>query len=490
MNDVCAVKKHYSVSQWIHIAITLLLMFGFGYLPAFGGITPMGMKVLGVFLGVVYGYSACGDIIWPSLFAVIAYGLSGYTTMGEAITSMMGHNTVFQSIMVFIAGGALNRYGFGKWLVRKMLSAKAFEGRPLLFVWGFYVIMGIAAFPVGPIVLPLLLYPIWLDLAESCGYSKNSSFVYVGFGGILLTSIMGPAMISYTGWTLGLANVWGSVVGTPLNLGLMGAMTLPTLVLVMTLYLFVTKWLFKIDYSKLKGFDVEKLGDESKHLRPRTKRILVVYLLTILAVVLASALPGTAFGAFVNSKVTMAGMYCLCAAILLVLPSGEGDGKGCVIFNDIKNTTISWQVIFMCAVTLPVASAVTDDATGIVPFLSAVFAPLFEGRSAIVILIFTIIVMLFLTNVGSNVAFGAAMIPIIAPYVMATGMNPSVFGAALLFIANFGMVLPGASAPASIFHANEAIPSSSMRTKVTLIGALCLVVVTIPIFSVFLVIFG
>ena len=58
------VKKSYSPMQWFHIVVTFLLMFGFGHLPTFATLTPVGMKVLGVFLGVIYGYSTC-EVIWP-----------------------------------------------------------------------------------------------------------------------------------------------------------------------------------------------------------------------------------------------------------------------------------------------------------------------------------------------------------------------------------------------------------------------------------------
>ena len=67
----------------INMAITLLLMFGFGLLPPFATLTPVGMRVLGIFIGVIYGFSTC-EIIWPSLFAFLAFGLSGYTNMDTA----------------------------------------------------------------------------------------------------------------------------------------------------------------------------------------------------------------------------------------------------------------------------------------------------------------------------------------------------------------------------------------------------------------------
>ena len=39
-------KKYY-----IHVAISLLLMLGFGHLPPIEPLTPFGMKALGIFLG-------------------------------------------------------------------------------------------------------------------------------------------------------------------------------------------------------------------------------------------------------------------------------------------------------------------------------------------------------------------------------------------------------------------------------------------------------
>lgn len=40
--------------KYIHAAIMIMLMLCGGFLPAFGQITPLGMKVFGVFLGLLY----------------------------------------------------------------------------------------------------------------------------------------------------------------------------------------------------------------------------------------------------------------------------------------------------------------------------------------------------------------------------------------------------------------------------------------------------
>ena len=124
-----AAQAKYPVSKVIHSAITIFLMFLFGrVIPPFGGITEVGMNVLGVFLGVIYGYCTC-EIAWPSILGFVAYGLSGAVTMKEGIQAMMGQSVVFQSICAFLAAGALSEFGFSKWFVRWSLSPEGVQGQ-------------------------------------------------------------------------------------------------------------------------------------------------------------------------------------------------------------------------------------------------------------------------------------------------------------------------------------------------------------------------
>ena len=77
----------------IHTTIILALMFGFGYLPAFNPVTPLGMKILGVFFGSIYAWSI-GWSIWPSVMALIAIGLTGYDTVSGMFGRAYGNGTL------------------------------------------------------------------------------------------------------------------------------------------------------------------------------------------------------------------------------------------------------------------------------------------------------------------------------------------------------------------------------------------------------------
>lgn len=62
-------KFNKTTIQWI---IILFFMFGFGFLPPVGQITPAGMRALGIFIGAVYGWTVIG-ILKPTILAITSF---------------------------------------------------------------------------------------------------------------------------------------------------------------------------------------------------------------------------------------------------------------------------------------------------------------------------------------------------------------------------------------------------------------------------------
>ena len=72
--------------KYVHIIVMFVLMIGIGLLPPFGQITELGMKILGIFIGIMYAWIFI-DLLWPSLFGFFAIALTGYMDIGSAIIS-------------------------------------------------------------------------------------------------------------------------------------------------------------------------------------------------------------------------------------------------------------------------------------------------------------------------------------------------------------------------------------------------------------------
>ena len=70
-------KKKMPWTYWLHLAIGMCLMFIVPRLGPWEPITEVGMTVLGVFIGMVYLWSAL-DSIWPSLLGLLIISISGF----------------------------------------------------------------------------------------------------------------------------------------------------------------------------------------------------------------------------------------------------------------------------------------------------------------------------------------------------------------------------------------------------------------------------
>lgn len=105
---------------YLKVAIMFVIMAVFWNIQPFGQITPMGMKILGVFIAVIYGWITL-DIIWPSMIGFVAYSLTGYTSLMQALMTAFSHQTVVLVLISSILAGVIERTNcigvLNKWLL-------------------------------------------------------------------------------------------------------------------------------------------------------------------------------------------------------------------------------------------------------------------------------------------------------------------------------------------------------------------------------------
>ena len=87
----------------IHLVIGIGIMLLFRYLPfQLPCITPIGMEILGIFIGTLYLWTTSDPII-SSILSIFLVGLSGYSTMNEVLTATFGNPILVQVLFLLTA---------------------------------------------------------------------------------------------------------------------------------------------------------------------------------------------------------------------------------------------------------------------------------------------------------------------------------------------------------------------------------------------------
>ena len=118
----------------IHSLIVLFFMFGFRCIPPLEPITEIGMGVLGVFLGVIWGWTFVSQV-WPSIMSLIAIGFTGYMTVTEAFATGFSNDNVLFVFFTLTLMYAIDQAGVTKLLAYKILNLKIGRGHPWILTF-------------------------------------------------------------------------------------------------------------------------------------------------------------------------------------------------------------------------------------------------------------------------------------------------------------------------------------------------------------------
>jgi len=449
--DIAQVKKR-DTAYYLKSAFGLLLMFGIGNLPPFGDVTPVGMKIIGIFASLLFLWSAV-EIAWPSLLGIIAFGTCGYTSFANVISSGLGHQVIWQLLMIMIIAGAITDSGLGELIALKVLTNKAFKGKPQLFTWAFLYVFFWVGILAGAFASLFLAWAILREIAKIVGFNKGDKYMTIMLIYVLVTSGLGENVVPFKGYLLAIVSSYAETSGVMISypLYMLNAIVVATIViLLLTLSI---KYVFKADLSKLKDFDSTVLGD-TKSLKVNYRQIsyLIAFLFIIIATLVSTLLPADWLITKAFTTLTSNGIFTLPVVLLCCI---RIKGEPILNFKTVAKNRIIWEIILICSAMLPIASALTSSETGIVAWCSSIFTPMFSGASPFFVLALLCILILICTNLGSNIGVAMLFIPIAVPICLQAGLPLGIAGIAIIYISSFGIILPGASAGSAVLYTHD-----------------------------------
>lgn len=481
------ITKKNNAPYYICVIISVLFMYLFGRIvPTFAGITPVGISMLGIFIGVLIATIATGETFWPALLGLFAMVVCGFTTSNALLATWFGNATIQQIIWVMALTGAVTESGAVNVLARKVLKIKALRGHPTrLITIMFLAVLICSALVSSPTTMLLLWYPILDTICEMCGVRKDSDLKRCLLLGIYI-SAMGAYVLPFKGVHLSsIAIISGIMGGSGLefnNAAYLIVATLVVLVFVLA-YIALIRFVWKIDLTPLKEFDPEKMGMTEADLKMtgRQKTLLGFMLFGILFLLLSIVLPKDSALYAAYSKVGNTWIWIMLFAILCLMRSR--DGKPYINGVKLLQSKTMWGIVAVAGCFTIVGGAIASDDLGIKAAIADFLSPILGSASWPVMVILCVAVSTIFTNFtnGMPVSFtiNAVCIPLACTMQLNGGGNATILGVATILSSMCAFLTNGAIAYAPIMLGREEMTNKFMFTKGVVTNVVYIVVASV-----------
>lgn len=440
-----------TVKWYINCAIALGIMVFFRFIPAPEPMTQMGITVVGIFLGAIYGWCTT-NMIWPSIAALILYGLTGAAPIPQtfgALFSAMGVQIVF---WLMLCVGLLRNVNLIQYMANWSISRKFTEGKAWLLITCIFLCDIICGIALDAIAVILVFWALLQTLCAEVGYEKGSRtgawlmisvVVITQFGGFILP--FKPAVVTLFGF---LSVGSGGVYDGTFDYANWILFTTVVSAIIFVVYMLFSKYVLKIDLSKFAEFKVESVELQPLDRRQKACLILFLILMVLLLVPSFKFLPQSFFLVTLVNKLGTVGCAMLMIGIVCLL---HVNGEPLLTLDDLMNKNVVWSVIFMFGTALYLCTFINGKDSGVSAWLQGVFNPVFGSMSPFVFVAYYLIVGI-ITNFINNAVVGALMVPISYGFCTAMGLNPVALCCCIILFVDFGILLPSSSPSGSMLH--------------------------------------
>lgn len=440
-------------------------MFVFPLLPPMGPLTEMGMKALGIFLGLLWAWTFV-DFVWPSLLGMVAVGLSGFMTIDQAFTAGFGNTTTIMIAIVFILAGFLTTTGITKTIAYWFVSRKVCIGKPYMFLFLLMTAMYIVGGCAGTVATFVVGWAIIYEIAAITGYKRRDPFIAVLLVGTVFSALLGSTVWTFRPFAVMALNTSKKILG--LDCSFIGWF-IPSFCAsyaALVLYVLAIKFIFRPDVSKLEGEDDIFAGFRSQiQVTGEQKLGAAVVIAVILLASIPSFLPaGNPVKAFL-AQFSIGPIIAMILAAVYVIK--KADGSHIFDYPGIIGSGVDWKTIVMLASSFPVAAMIQSPDSGVSKLINDFLQSLLGGYSPFVISCIFVLFTILMTQVAHNLIMMIVLAPILCNLSATMGFDPMPALMMLAFAANSGFATPGASIMGAMIFSNREWISVGQAFKYT-----------------------
>ena len=453
----------------IHYIICAAFCLLFRFVPPFGGLTEIGVGILGSFIGAVYGWILI-DNLWPSVLALVGIGLS--IGMNNMMTASFGSLTIVSMIVCMMAIGVAMKNGAFTWLAMKLLTNPAFAGKG----WTILTVILLLAWAVGsfnPIIMMMIFASFMISMFEQCGLKKDDKLVVFMMLAVAYQLMRGQILFPFMGTGLTYMQAYNNMfpnLPMPMDkyltlMVLMGLIMLVVLLLLM-------KFVFRIDVSPLSNYRPTQEVPPATKGQKMALGIFAVFIGVMIVSVFAPGIVGK-----VLNTLTVVGVGMLLGCVVPLLKDENGKPLG-----DLEELLhlVNWGQVMMVGYIMVVSTQMMMPTTGITTMMANVMKP-FMAFPPMVFIMFIMVFCLVLTNVANNMMCAILCMPFLVNFGAMVGMNPVAMVCVMFMLTEFALATPAASPVTGVAFSYTNWVSSGKMMKYGIL-------LTILLFAVFMVI--
>lgn len=446
-------KKSFNAPMYyLHTAICLFIMFAFGQLPPVEPLTPLGMNLIGIFFGVLYGWIFI-EIVWPSLAGLLALMLIGGYKPMMLLNKSFGDPVVQMMFFIFVFCATISHYGLSRFISLWFITRNFVKGRPWIFTLTFlgsiFLLGGLTSASPAAIIGWSILYGV----CELCGYRKGDGYPTMMVFGIVFAAQVGMSIIPFKQVPLTVFSAYETMAGVGIDYGKYMVIAILVCVLAAIFFVLMSRYIFRPDMSKLVDLDVSKLDTEGSLQLNKIQKVILFFLILLVALLLAPNFLPRDF--FVTRFLKAIGNTGIVVLLVTVMAAIKVEGKALLNFKIMVDSGVTWGIVLLLALVQPLSGAMARPESGITPFLMQVLDPLISGGSPLFFALFIGFAAMALTQVMNNGAVGVAFMPILNSYCQATGVPPEIPLIMIVMNVHYAFLTPAASASAALLHGND-----------------------------------
>ena len=243
-------------------ALIIIAIFFIATPPS--GLSADGMKVLGVFISVLFLWITVG-IGWPSLLCLATLALVPSLGMKTTLQNSFGNETFAFLLFTFMFTYAFSQTGYVKKIALGFVTSKFARKTPWRFAFCFFAAVLVIGLFMSPTVLYFIILPILEEIYNVLGLKKGDKYANMLMMGLVfctsLSSGMTPIAHVFPVLSMG---VFKSLTGSSISYGQYMLYAIPTGIIIFALMMLVFKFLMRPNTKKinLKSNEFDKMKKE------------------------------------------------------------------------------------------------------------------------------------------------------------------------------------------------------------------------------------